>query len=128
MALQKVEQNTTPSPGITGNLPYVNPLAIRLQIPLLQQLFSAGVPIEGLTIGPGVPSIVVASEYIETIILIHLSFKHDSIYTIQQIINIARANPTFTTILQWTRGRGGGHHSFEDFHQPILQMYGCIRV
>ncbi|KAG6979977.1 Fatty acid synthase subunit beta [Fusarium oxysporum f. sp. conglutinans] len=30
-------------------------------------------------------------------------------------------------MLQWTGGRGGGHHSFEDFHQPILQMYGRIR-
>jgi fatty acid synthase subunit alpha, fungi type len=30
-------------------------------------------------------------------------------------------------ILQWTGGRTGGHHSFEDFHQPILSTYRSIR-
>ncbi|PUU81782.1 fatty acid synthase beta subunit dehydratase [Tuber borchii] len=126
-ALQKIEQNTIPGAGITVNLIYVNPRAMGWQIPLLQQLRSAGVPIEGLTIGAGVPSIEVANEYIETIGLKHISFKPGSIDAIQQVINIAKANPTFPVILQWTGGRGGGHHSFEDFHQPILQMYGRIR-
>ncbi|PUU78407.1 fatty acid synthase beta subunit [Tuber borchii] len=97
------------------------------QILLLQQLRSAGVPIEGLTIGAGVPSIEVANEYIEAIGLKHISFNPGSIDAIQQVINIAKANPTFPVILQWTGGRGGGRHSFEDFHQPILQMYARIR-
>jgi len=30
-------------------------------------------------------------------------------------------------LLQWTGGRAGGHHSYEDFHQPILDTYGHIR-
>jgi fatty acid synthase subunit beta len=85
------------------------------------------VPIEGLTIGAGVPSIEVAQEYIETLGLKHIAFKPGSMDGIQAVINIAKANPTFPVILQWTGGRGGGHHSFEDFHQPILQMYGRIR-
>jgi enoyl reductase-like protein len=29
-------------------------------------------------------------------------------------------NPKFPIILQWIDGRAGGHHSYEDFHQPIL--------
>ncbi|KAI0282264.1 hypothetical protein BGY98DRAFT_1174608 [Russula aff. rugulosa BPL654] len=29
--------------------------------------------------------------------------------------------------MQWTGGRAGGHHSFEDFHQPILATYSSIR-
>ncbi|KAH8145050.1 uncharacterized protein LAJ45_10961 [Morchella importuna] len=126
-ALRKIEEGTTPGAGITVNLIYVNPRAMAWQIPLLQQLRSEGVPIEGLTIGAGVPSIEVANEYIEQIGLKHISFKPGSIDAIQQVINIAKANPTFPVILQWTGGRGGGHHSFEDFHQPILQMYGRIR-
>ncbi|PUU73985.1 hypothetical protein B9Z19DRAFT_1160944 [Tuber borchii] len=119
-ALQEIEQNTIPGAGITVNLIYVNPRAMGWQIPLLQPLRSAGVPIEGLTIGAGVPSIQVANEYIETIGLKHISFKPGSIDAIQQVINIAKANPTFPVILH-------GHHSFEDFHQTILQMYGRIR-
>jgi len=30
-------------------------------------------------------------------------------------------------ILQWTGGRAGGHHSFEDMHQPLMTAYGEMR-
>ncbi len=126
-AVTKIEQSTPAGRGITINLIYVNPRAMAWQIPLIGKLRSEGVPIEGLTIGAGVPSIEVANEYIETLGIKHIAFKPGSVEAIQQVINIAKANPTFPVMLQWTGGRGGGHHSFEDFHQPILQMYGRIR-
>jgi fatty acid synthase subunit beta len=97
------------------------------QIPLIGKLRAEGMPIEGLTIGAGVPSIEVANEYIETLGIKYIGFKPGSMDAIQQVVNIAKANPTFPVVLQWTGGRGGGHHSFEDFHQPILQMYSRIR-
>jgi len=126
-ALTKIEKNTPAGRGITINLIYVNPRAMAWQIPLIGQLRADGVPIEGLTIGAGVPSIDVANEYIETLGIKHMAFKPGSVEAIQAVINIATANPHFPIILQWTGGRGGGHHSFEDFHQPILQMYGRLR-
>ncbi|WEW59454.1 beta subunit of fatty acid synthetase [Emydomyces testavorans] len=126
-ALHKIEEAIPPGRGITVNLIYVNPRAMGWQIPLIGKLRADGVPIEGLTIGAGVPSIEVANEYIETLGIKHIGFKPGSMEAIQQVINIAKANPTFPVILQWTGGRGGGHHSFEDFHQPILQMYSRIR-
>ncbi|KAI1490976.1 beta subunit of fatty acid synthase [Biscogniauxia mediterranea] len=126
-ALSKIERSIPAGRGITVNLIYVNPRAMGWQIPLLGRLRAEGVPIEGLTIGAGVPSIEVAQEYIETLGLKHIAFKPGSMEAIQAVINIAKANPTFPIFLQWTGGRGGGHHSFEDFHQPILQMYGRIR-
>ncbi|KAL8243674.1 hypothetical protein R6Q59_009932 [Mikania micrantha] len=126
-ALNKIEKAIPAGRGITCNLIYVNPRAMAWQIPLLAQLRADGVPIEGLTIGAGVPSIEVAQEYIDTLGIKHIAFKPGSMDAIQQVINIAKANPSFPVLLQWTGGRGGGHHSFEDFHQPILQMYGRIR-
>lgn len=126
-ALTKIEKAIPAGRGITVNLIYVNPRAMGWQIPLLAQLRADGVPIEGLTIGAGVPSIEVAQEYIDTLGIKHIAFKPGSTDAIQSVINIAKANPTFPVILQWTGGRGGGHHGFEDFHQPILQMYGRIR-
>lgn len=126
-ALTKIEKAVPSGRGITVNLIYVNPRAMQWQIPLIGQLRADGVPIEGLTIGAGVPSIEVANEYIETLGIKHIAFKPGSVEAIQQVINIAKANPHFPVILQWTGGRGGGHHSFEDFHQPVLQMYGRIR-
>ncbi|KAF7918438.1 uncharacterized protein EAE98_009681 [Botrytis deweyae] len=126
-ALKKIENAIPAGRGITVNLIYINPRAMQWQIPLLGQLRAEGVPIEGLTIGAGVPSVEVAQEYIETLGLKHIAFKPGSMEAIQAVINIAKANPTFPVILQWTGGRGGGHHSFEDFHQPILSMYSRIR-
>ncbi|KAK3688084.1 acyl transferase domain-containing protein [Podospora appendiculata] len=126
-AISKVEQNIPAGRGISINLIYVNPRAMGWQIPLLGRLRAEGVPIEGLTIGAGVPSIEVAQEYIETLGLKHISFKPGSSEGIQAVVNIAKANPTFPVILQWTGGRGGGHHSYEDFHSPILASYGRIR-
>ena len=78
-----------------------------------------------MTIGAGVPSIEVATEYIEDLGLTHLGLKPGSVDAISQVIAIAKAHPTFPIVLQWTGGRGGG--SFEDFHQPIIQMYSKIR-
>lgn len=126
-ALRNIEKSIPPGRGITVNLIYVNPHAMAWQIPLIGKLRAEGVPIEGLTIGAGVPSIEVANEYIETLGIKHMAFKPGSVEAIQQVINIARANPHFPVMLQWTGGRGGGHHSYEDFHQPVLQMYGRIR-
>lgn len=126
-ALRKIEDDIPAGRGITINLIYVNPRAMAWQIPLIGQLRADGVPIEGLTIGAGVPSIEIANEYIETLGIKHIAFKPGSVEAIQAVINVAQANPHFPVILQWTGGRGGGHHSFEDFHQPVLQMYGRIR-
>jgi fatty acid synthase subunit beta len=126
-AIKKIENAIPAGRGITVNLIYINPRAMGWQIPMIGKLRADGVPIEGLTIGAGVPSIEVANEYIETLGIKHISFKPGSVDAIQQTINIAKANPTFPVIIQWTGGRGGGHHSFEDFHQPILQMYSRIR-
>lgn len=127
VALRNIEKAIPAGRGIGVNLIYVNPRAMAWQIPLIGRLRAEGVPIEGLTIGAGVPSLEVANEYIETLGLKHISFKPGSSDAIQAVINIAKANPTFPVMLQWTGGRGGGHHSFEDFHHPILQMYGRIR-
>ncbi|ODQ45125.1 hypothetical protein PICMEDRAFT_73908 [Pichia membranifaciens NRRL Y-2026] len=126
-ALQEVAENVTPGSGIGINLIYVNPRMLQWGIPMIKKMRERGFPIQSLTIGAGVPSLEVAGEYIETLGLTHLGLKPGSIDAISQCIAIAKAYPTFPIVVQWTGGRGGGHHSFEDFHQPILQMYARIR-
>ncbi|KAH3663945.1 hypothetical protein WICMUC_005884 [Wickerhamomyces mucosus] len=126
-ALDSVVSQITPGTGIGINLIYVNPRMLQWGIPLIKELREKGYPIQSLTIGAGVPSLEVATEYIETLGLTHLGLKPGSIDSINQAITIAKAHPNFPIVLQWTGGRGGGHHSFEDFHQPILQMYSKIR-
>lgn len=126
-ALTQVAENVTPGSGIGINLIYVNPRMLQWGIPMIKKMRERGFPIQSLTIGAGVPSLEVASEYIETLGLTHLGLKPGSIDAISQCITIAKAHPNFPICVQWTGGRGGGHHSFEDFHQPVLQMYAKIR-
>jgi fatty acid synthase subunit beta len=113
--------------GITLNVLYVAPKALAWQIPLIRQLRADGFPLTGMTVGAGVPSPSVATEYIDTLGLEHISFKPSSAASIRQVVEIARNRPTFPIILQWTGGRGGGHHSAEDMHAPILETYADIR-
>lgn len=126
-ALKQVEAQIAPGSGFGVNLIYVNPRMLQWGIPLIKELREKGFPIQSMSIGAGVPSLEVASEYIETLGLTHLGLKPGSIDAISQCITIAKAYPEFPIVVQWTGGRGGGHHSFEDFHQPILQMYSKIR-
>lgn len=126
-AFAKLEHSIPAGRGIAINLIYANPAAISWQISLIGRLRAEGVPIEALTIGAGVPSIEVAQKYIDTLDLRYISFKPGSVDGIEAVIKIAKTRPQFPIVLQWTGGRGGGHHSYEDFHQPILATYGYIR-
>ncbi|KAE8167417.1 acyl transferase domain-containing protein [Aspergillus tamarii] len=126
-AIDQLVKNISAGEGITCNLIYANPRAIRWQITLLRRLSQAGIAIDGLTFGAGVPSLEVITEYIQMLNLRHIGFKPGSVAAIRDVVSIARAHPEFPVILQWTGGRGGGHHSCEDFHAPILSMYGLLR-
>ncbi|KAJ2697986.1 fatty acid synthase alpha subunit Lsd1, partial [Coemansia sp. IMI 209128] len=115
-----------PGQGITLNCIYMNQRMWSFQFPSLLRLRSQGVPIVGLCIGGGVPSLDSATAIIDSLRSVgirHVSFKPSTVESIQHVVNIAKAHSKFPIVLQWTGGRAGGHHSFEDFHQPILETY-----
>ncbi|PIA14341.1 fatty acid synthase [Coemansia reversa NRRL 1564] len=120
-----------PGYGITLNCIYVDQRQWGYQLSTLLQLRAEGLPIAGLCIGGGVPSFEKALELVGKLRaagLQHVSFKPSNAEVIRQVVMIAKASDGFPIVLQWTGGRGGGHHSFEDFHQPILQTYAAIRA
>ncbi|KAI7949825.1 hypothetical protein MJO28_008646 [Puccinia striiformis f. sp. tritici] len=119
-----------PGLGFTLNALYINQKQWAFQFPLWLQMRKEGLPMEGFVVAAGIPSTEKAKEIIAGLReagIKHVSFKPGSVDGIRQVINIAAANPDFPVICQWTGGRAGGHHSCEDFHQPILATYASIR-
>ncbi|KAG8968299.1 3-oxoacyl-[acyl-carrier-protein] synthase [Tulasnella sp. 419] len=128
--LAEIQAKIPDGVGITLNSLYINPRQFGFQFPLWQELRREGLPIEGFCVAAGIPSTEKAAEIINGLRdagIKHVAFKPGSVDGIRQVVNIASAHPDFPVILQWTGGRAGGHHSYEDFHQPVLATYGSIR-
>ncbi|KAF8632253.1 hypothetical protein AX15_002000 [Amanita polypyramis BW_CC] len=128
--ISEIQKQIPAGIGITLNSLYINPRQFGFQLPLWQEMRREGLPIEGFCIAAGIPSTEKAAEIIDALRaagIRHVAFKPGSVDGIRQVVSIAAANPDFPIILQWTGGRAGGHHSYEDFHQPILATYRAIR-
>jgi fatty acid synthase subunit beta len=124
----EIQSKIPPGVGITLNSLYLNPRQFAFQLPLWQDMRKEGLPIEGFCIAAGIPSTEKAAEIIEGLSnagIKHVAFKPGSVEGIRQVVSIAASNPNFPII--WTGGRAGAHHSYEDFHQPILATYRSIR-
>ncbi|KZT29627.1 fatty acid synthase [Neolentinus lepideus HHB14362 ss-1] len=126
----EIQANIPAGVGITLNALYINPRQFNFQYPLWQEMRKEGLPIEGFCVAAGIPTTEKAAEIIDGLKeagIKHVAFKPGSVDGIRQVISIAAANPDFPIIMQWTGGRAGGHHSCEDFHQPMLATYSSIR-
>ncbi|OMJ21424.1 Fatty acid synthase subunit alpha [Smittium culicis] len=129
--VDKIMNLVKPGLGITLNCIFLNVYQWGFQFPLIQVMRKEGIPMEGLCVAAGVPSNEVADEIISNLLASgfrHVSFKPGSVSAVRQVVNIAKRNPEMSIMLQWTGGRSGGHHSFEDMHQPILETYSSIRA
>ena len=128
--INKIMERISPGESITVNIMFLNAAQWGFQFPLVQAMRREGYPIDGVCIAAGVPSIENSNEILAQFReagLRHVAFKPGSMDSIRQVIAIAEANPETPIVLQWTGGRAGGHHSFEDFHQPLLRTYAEIR-
>ncbi|KAK0531483.1 fatty acid synthase alpha subunit Lsd1 [Tilletia horrida] len=126
----QIQAATEPGQGLTLNALFINPRQWAFQLPLWQEMRREGLPLQGFCVAAGIPSTENAKEIIAGLRasgIEHVAFKPSSADAIRQVCSIAAANPDFPIILQWTGGRAGGHHSAEDFHQPILSTYARIR-
>ncbi|CAD6885141.1 unnamed protein product [Tilletia caries] len=126
----QIQAATEPGQGLTLNALFINPRQWAFQLPLWQEMRREGLPLQGFCVAAGIPSTENAKDIIAGLRdagIEHVAFKPGSADAIGQVCSIAAANPDFPIILQWTGGRAGGHHSAEDFHQPILATYSRIR-
>ncbi|KAJ9477291.1 Fatty acid synthase subunit beta [Pseudozyma hubeiensis] len=129
--VQEILSQAPAASGFTLNSLYINPRQWGFQLPAWLQLSREGAPVDGLCVAAGIPSPEKAQELLTSLKqagLRHVSFKPGSLDAIKQVCKIAQQNPSFPILLQWTGGRAGGHHSAEDFHDPIIQSYDLIRA
>ncbi|EGZ08830.1 hypothetical protein PHYSODRAFT_339257 [Phytophthora sojae] len=117
--------------GIAINMLYLNvKLGLGIAINMLYLNAKHGVLIESITIATGIPTQERALEMMsqmEAVGIKVVCFKTGSVDGIHAVLKIAAAMPSMTVMLPWTGGRAGGHHSFEDFHQPMEETYAAIR-
>ena len=128
--LAKLQSQLAPGHGITINMLYLNAKQWGFQYPMIPDLVKSGVPIEGVTIAAGVPTLDTAVEIVTSLAGAGLRFvalKPGSVDAIKRVCEIAAAVAPFPVVLQWTGGRAGGHPSFEDVFAPIVATYALIR-
>ncbi|KAG6574452.1 putative fatty acid synthase subunit alpha [Phytophthora cinnamomi] len=129
-AVNELVSKIKPGLGIAINMLYLNAKQWGFQFPMVLRMRRSGVPIESITIGAGIPTQERALEMmsqLEAVGIKVVCFKPGSVDGINAVLEIAAAMPSMTVMLQWTGGRAGGHHSFEDFHQPMEETYAAIR-
>jgi fatty acid synthase subunit alpha len=117
--MAEIQLKTPAGVGVTLNSLYINPRQFEFQFPLWPEMRKEGLPMEGFNVAAGIPSTEKAAGIIEGLRnagIKHVAFKPVSVDGIRQVVNIAKANPDYPIILQWTGGRTGGHHSCEDVH------------
>jgi fatty acid synthase subunit beta len=116
--------------GINCNLLFLNPYLWGFQFPMIEKLCKRGEPIDSVTVAAGVPGPDKAKEIVEACKrsgMRYISFKPGTADAIEQVLVLAKAHPDFYMVIQFTGGRAGGHHSFEDQYQPLLETYAKIR-
>ncbi|KAJ7769033.1 fatty acid synthase, partial [Mycena olivaceomarginata] len=109
--------------GITLNALYINQRQFGFQLPLWQEMRKEGLPIEGFCVRRRYPQHREGGRdhrRTEDAGIRHVAFKPGSVEGIRQVVNIRRSQPRLpTSSSSGLAVRAGGHHSYEDFHQPV---------
>ncbi|TFY79348.1 hypothetical protein EWM64_g4663 [Hericium alpestre] len=100
--------------SLTLNALYINPRQFGFQSPLWQEMRKEGLPIEGFCVAADIPTTEKAAKIIESLASAGASGTFPS-----SLAPLTASNKF--------NGCAGGHHSCEDFHQPILSTYSSIR-
>ena len=90
-----------------------------------------GAPFDSVTIAAGIPELDEAHDLIRELTrdgFTNISFKPGTIDQINQVLDIADANPEFQLIIQVEDGHAGGHHSWENLDDLLLATYARIRA
>ena len=112
---------------------FLDPYLWKMQVGgkrLVQKARAAGVPFDGVIVTAGIPELDESVALIEELTeagLRHVSFKPGTVAQIRQVVRIAAEVPHMPVIVQVEGGRAGGHHSWEDLDDLLLNTYAMLR-
>lgn len=91
----------------------------------------SGAPLDGVIVSAGVPEIEESLELVERLRsegFPYIAFKPGTVQQILRTVEIARSAPDTTVVAHVEDGHSGGHHSWEDLDQLLLQTYPKLRA
>ncbi len=89
-----------------------------------------GAPLAGLTVSAGIPDVEEAIALLDALRAAGLelnAFKPGTVAQIRHVLAIADAAPQHTIAVHVEGGRGGGHHSWEELDELLLETYHELR-
>ncbi|WP_435829327.1 fatty acid synthase subunit beta domain-containing protein [Nocardia fusca] len=98
---------------------------------LVQRARAAGAPIDGVVVTAGIPELDAAVALIEELIeagIPYIAFKPGTVAQIREVVRIADELPRQPLIVHIEGGRAGGHHSWEDLDELLLETYAELRL
>ncbi len=90
----------------------------------------AGAPLVGLTVSAGIPEVEEAIALLDALAAAGMclnAFKPGTVEQIRHVLAIADAAPQHTIAVHVEGGRGGGHHSWEELDELLLETYHELR-
>lgn len=91
---------------------------------------AAGAPFNGVTISAGIPEVEEATELLTQLHadgFPHIALKPGTTKQIRDTLRIAAANPDSDLLMQIEDGHAGGHHSWTDLDDMLIQTYAETR-
>ena len=91
---------------------------------------AAGAPINGVCVSAGIPEVDEATELLATLHddgFPYVAFKPGTVKQILDTVKIAAANPEIDVIMMVEDGHAGGHHSWSDLDDMLLDTYAEVR-
>ncbi|NLU83968.1 DUF1729 domain-containing protein [Rhodococcus sp. HNM0569] len=122
-----------PGRAVQFNSLFLDPYLWKLQLGgkrLVQRARAAGAPLDGVVVTAGIPELdeaVALIEELHEVGIAHVAFKPGTVAQIRSVVRIADAVPDRAIVVHIEGGRAGGHHSWEDLDDLLLDTYGELR-
>lgn len=122
-----------PGRSVQFNSLFLDPYLWKLQLGgkrLVQRSRAAGAPFDGVIVTAGIPELEEAVALIHELTeagIAHVAFKPGTVAQIRAVLRIADEVPDYPVIMHIEGGKAGGHHSWEDLDDLLLDTYAELR-